>query len=172
MRSRHRCGPAISLFPSESRRAISASTRPSSSRCTLPANYSSCTRCDRSCPGKLLHSSGRLTVPKRSEKPGQLQPTTCATSPERALSSHCRDHERRPRPTAGIPLTERRPSKRRMARRPRIPRPNRSSLVPTDEMSAELLHHITGLDSRRLGRAMRPVLASASGTDSSRMRCV
>ena len=26
---------------------------------------------NRSCPGKLLHSSGRLTVPKRSEKPGQ-----------------------------------------------------------------------------------------------------
>jgi hypothetical protein len=46
------------------------------------------------------------------------------------------------------------------------------SLVLTDEMSAELLHHITGRDSRRLGRAMRPVLASASGTDSSQMRCV
>lgn len=28
----------------------------------------------RSCPGKLLHSSGRLTAHKRSEKPGQLQP--------------------------------------------------------------------------------------------------
>jgi hypothetical protein len=27
---------------------------------------------------KLIHSFGRLTVPKRSEKPGQLQPTTCA----------------------------------------------------------------------------------------------
>ena len=27
----------------------------------------------RSCPGKLLHSSGRLTAHKRSEKPGQLQ---------------------------------------------------------------------------------------------------
>jgi transposase len=28
----------------------------------------------RSCPGKLLHSSGRLKAHKRSEKPGQLQP--------------------------------------------------------------------------------------------------
>jgi hypothetical protein len=33
---------------------------------------------DESCPGKLLHSSGRLEAHKRSENPGQLQPATCA----------------------------------------------------------------------------------------------
>ena len=55
----------------------------------------------RSCPGKLLHSSGRLTAQKRSEKPGQLQPDQRAPpSAERDLSSHCpegRIHPRNPR---------------------------------------------------------------------------
>jgi transposase len=42
----------------------------------------------RPCPGQLPLSSGRLTAPNGIEKPGQLQPTRCATSAERELSIH------------------------------------------------------------------------------------
>ena len=80
----------------------------------------------RSCPGKLLHSSGRLTAHKRSEKPGQLQPTTCADpSAERDLSTHCRTARARGR-TAAPALTSPTPSKRRVARRAQLHQPEES----------------------------------------------
>jgi hypothetical protein len=49
-----------------------------------------------SCPGKLLHSSGRIEAHKRSEKPGQLQPTTCRRrAPKENSAARC------PRPRGG-----------------------------------------------------------------------
>ena len=59
---------------------------------------------DRSCPGKLLHSSGRLEAHKRSEKPGQLQPTTCRRrAPKEISAARCpqpRGGDRRQHQTA------------------------------------------------------------------------
>jgi len=57
---------------------------------------------DRSCPGKLLHSSGRLKAHKRSEKPGQLQPTTCAAKRRKRTQQPLprpREEDRTPPPT-------------------------------------------------------------------------
>lgn len=51
------------------------------------------------CPGKLLHSSGRLKAHERSEKPGQLQPDQVRTSAERDLSSSTIASTRKETPT-------------------------------------------------------------------------
>lgn len=52
----------------------------------------------RPCPGKLLHSSGRLTAHKRSEKPGQLQPDHVRRQAPKEISA-----PRCPRPKGGHP---------------------------------------------------------------------
>src|SRR3954463_4828998 len=50
----------------------------------------------RSCPGKLLHSSGRLTAHKRSEKPGQLQHDHVRRQAPKEISAPSATSPRRP----------------------------------------------------------------------------
>ena len=78
---------------------------------------------DRSCPGKLLHSSGHLRPTNDLRSRGSCNRQRAPPSAERELSTHCRDRERRTGPRHQRPLTPRRPSKRRIARQPPLPLP-------------------------------------------------
>jgi hypothetical protein len=75
----------------------------------------------RSCPGKLLHSSGRLRPTNDLRKPGQLQSEHVRErAPKENSAGRCRNRgggRTQPR----RPLTSRRPSKRRVAGPPPLP---------------------------------------------------
>ena len=74
---------------------------------------------DRSRPGKLLHMSGHLRPTNDLRSRGSCNQTTCASERrKRSQHSTAHEHERRPGASRANPLTARRPSKRRMARRP------------------------------------------------------